>query len=174
PSGLPGASLARGAVTAGRAFPVSEVSVAAGYVWVSGDLGSAAYQPVLYQVSPATLTVLHSWRPAARTKVYADVAVTTGPGGTAWATARHLLWRRGTPRGGGGRAGAGGPPGRAAPAGATDPSRRYLYVSGMNADGGTTALEYTAGSGTLLASAARTPLRYSVHGVALTAVPGGV
>jgi hypothetical protein len=66
------------------------------------------------------------------------------------------------------------PGGLLASALAVDPSHRYLYVSAENADGATTALEYTAGSAALLARAGDTPLQYSVGGAALTAVPGGV
>ena len=57
---------------------------------------------------------------------------------------------------------------------AVDPAARYLYVAGEGRLGGVTALEYAAGTGRLLATAARSPLRFSVGGAALTAVPGGV
>ena len=166
-----------GAVRRGPAFPVSAVSVAGGFAWVSGDLSagpspSAPSRPVLYQVNPRTLAIVASWRlPGAGG--YVPVSVAAGPAGTVWvgwggslrqvrtrtgATVRHVRL----------------PAGLLASDIAVDPAARYLYVAGEGPLGGVTALEYAAGTGRLLATAARSPLRFSVGGAALTAVPGGV
>ena len=176
--GSGGAGRVAGAVRGGPAFPVSEVSVAGGFVWVSGDLSagsaaSASSGPVLYQVSPRTLAVLGSWRLPGRAGGYAPVSVAAGPGGTVWAgsggTLRQLRTRTGaTVRQ------VRLPGGLLASDIAVDPAARHLYVAGEGRLGGVTALEYAAGTGRLLATAARSPLRFSVGGAALTAVPGGV
>jgi hypothetical protein len=167
-----------GAVRGGPAFPVSEVSVAGGFVWVSGDLSvgsspSASSGPVLYQVSPRTLTVVASWRLPGRPGRYAPVSVAAGPAGTVWVgsggTLRQLRARTSaTVRQ------ARLPGGLLASDIAVDPAARHLYVAGEGRLGGVTALEYGARTGRLLATAARSPLRFSVGGAALTAVPGGV
>jgi hypothetical protein len=168
----------------GPAFPVSVVSVAGGFVWVSGDLSagpspSASSRPVLYQVNPRTLAVVASWRlarrpgPCGQPGRYAPVSVAAGPARTVWVgcggTLRQLRTRTGaTVR----RVRL--PAGLLASDVAVDPAGRYLYVAGEGKLGGVTALEYAAGTGRLLATAARSPLRFSVGGAALTAVPGGV
>jgi hypothetical protein len=168
----------------GPAFPVSTVSVAGGFVWVSGDLSadpspSASSRPVLYQVNPRTLAVVASWRLARRSGPcgqpgrYAPVSVAAGPARTVWVgcggTLRQLRTRTGaTVRQ------VRLPAGLLASDIAVDPAARYLYVAGEGRLGGVTALEYAAGTGRLLATAARSPLRFSVGGAALTAVPGGV
>jgi hypothetical protein len=167
-----------GVARRGPAFPVSEVSVAGGFVWVSGDLAAgssrpASSRPVLYQVNPRTLAVMGSWRGPGRSGRYAPVSVAAGPARTVWVgwggTLRQL------------RTGTGAtvrqvrlPAGLLASDIAVDPAARYLYVAGEGRLGGVTALEYAARTGRLLASAARSPLRFSVGGAALTAVPGGV
>jgi hypothetical protein len=173
-----GAARVPGTARRGPAFPVSEVSVAGGLVWVSGDLSTgpsrpASSRPVLYQVNPRTLAVVASWRLPGRSGRYVPVSVAAGPARTVWAgwggTLRQL------------RTGTGAtvrqvrlPAGLLASDIAVDPAARYLYVAGEGRLGGVTALEYAAGTGRLLASAARSPLRFSVGGAALTAVPGGV
>jgi hypothetical protein len=57
---------------------------------------------------------------------------------------------------------------------AVEPARRYLYVSAEPSLGGAVVDEYAARSGRLLATTDRAPLKFSVAGAALTAVPGGV
>jgi hypothetical protein len=167
-----------GVARRGPTFPVSDVSVAGGFVWVSGDLAAgpsrpASSRPVLYQVNPRTLAVMGSWRGPGRSGRYAPVSVAAGPARTVWVGWRGTLRQL--------RTGTGAtvrqvrlPAGLLASDIAVDPAARYLYVAGEGRLGGVTALEYAAGTGRLLASAARSPLRFSVGGAALTAVPGGV
>jgi hypothetical protein len=154
------------------------VSVAGGFVWVSGDRStgpspSASSQPVLYQVNPRTLAVVASWRLPGRPGRYAPVSVAAGPARTVWVgsggTLRQLRTRTGaTVRK------VRLPAGLLASDIAADPAARYLYVAGEGRLGGVTALEYAAGTGRLVATAARSPLRFSAGGATLTAVPGGV
>jgi hypothetical protein len=175
---LAGSARVAGAARRGPAFPVSEVSVAGGFVWVSGDLSagpspSASSGPVLYQVNPRTLAIVASWRLPGRPGRYAPVSVAAGPARTVWVgsggTLRQLRTRTGaTVRQ------VRLPDGLLASDIAVDPAARYLYVAGEGRLGGVTALEYAAGTGRLLATAARSPLRFAVGGAALTAVPGGV
>jgi hypothetical protein len=170
-------SLATRAVRRGPAFPVSDVAVAAGYLWVSGDTGSgsSAFRPVLYQVNPATLAVLRSWRLTTRpTSDFAEITVAAGPAGTAWVGFLRTLWRL--------NPGTGTvlrrvrlAAGLSAVDIAVDPAARHLYVAAReNKTGGVLPLEYTAGSGRLIARSARTALRFSAGGAQLTAVPSGV
>jgi hypothetical protein len=165
-----------GAVRRGPAFPVSAISVAGGFVWVSGDVSavaSASSRPVLYQVSPRTLAIVASWRLPGRAAGYVPVSVAAGPAGTVWVGWGGSLRQVRT------RTGATVrqvrlPAGLLASDIAVDPAARYLYVAGEGRLGGVTALEYAAGTGRLLATAARSALRFSVGRAALTAVPGGV
>jgi hypothetical protein len=167
-----------GAARRGPAFPVSTVSAAGGFVWVSGDLSagsspSASSRPVLYQVNPRTLAIVASWRLPGRPGGYVPVSVAAGPAGTVWVgwggSLRQVRTRTGvTVRQ------VRLPVGLLASDIAVDPAGRYLYVAGEGRLGGVTALEYAAGTGRLLATAARSALRFSAGGAALTAVPGGV
>jgi hypothetical protein len=174
--GLPaGPAGAAGPARRGPTFPVADLSVAGGFVWVSGDLGAGppASRLVLFQVSPRTLAIVAAWRwpgPAGR---YTPVSVAGGPGRTVWVGAAGTLRQLSTRTGVTVRQ-VRLPAGLLASDIAADPGARYLYVAGEGQLGAVTALEYAAGSGRLLVSAARTPLRFSVGGAALTAVPGGV
>jgi hypothetical protein len=173
-----GSARVAGVARRGPVFPVSEVSVAGGFVWVSGHRStgsspSASSRPVLYQVSPRTLAIVASWRLPGRSGRHVPVSVAAGPARTVWVgsggTLRQLRTRTGaTVRQ------VRLPGGLLASDIAVDPAARYLYVAGEDQLGGVTALEYAAGTGRLLATAARSPLRFSVGGAALTAVPGGV
>jgi hypothetical protein len=165
-----------GAVRRGPAFPVSTVSVAGGFAWVSGDLraaASASSRPVLYQVNPRTLAIVASWRLPGRVGGYVPVSVAAGPAGTVWVGWGGSLRQMRTRTGATVRQ-VGLPAGLLASDIAVNPAARYLYVAGEGRLGGVTALEYAAGTGRLLATAARSALRFSVGGAALTAVPGGV
>jgi hypothetical protein len=180
PGGSGGPAGVAGAARRGPAFPVSDVSAAGGFVWVSGDLGggsaTASSRAVLYQVRPRTLAIVAAWRLPSQSGQfgrYAPVRVAAGPARRVWVgfggTLRQLNTRTGAivrqVR---------------LPAGllvsdiAVDPAGRYLYVAGEGQAGGVTALEYAAATGHRLAVTARSPLRFSVGGAALTAVPGGV
>jgi hypothetical protein len=176
-----GSARVTGAARRGPVFPVSAVSVAGGFVWVSGDLStgpspSALSRPVLYQVNPRTLAIVASWRLPGRSGPsgrYEPVSVAAGPARTAGVGFGGTLRQLRTPAGGTVRQ-VRLPAGLLASDIAVDPAGRYLYVVGEGPLGGVTALEYAAGTGRLLATAARSPLRFSVGGAALTAVPGGV
>ncbi|HEU5416402.1 MAG TPA: hypothetical protein VFV41_01840, partial [Streptosporangiaceae bacterium] len=76
--------LGRGRAVTGPRFPVSRVSLAAGYAWVSGAVvHGQSVRLALYQVSPATLRVIRSWRLTGwRPAGLGGVPVTGGPRGT--------------------------------------------------------------------------------------------
>jgi hypothetical protein len=134
--------LATGAVRKGPVFPVSSLTMAAGYLWVSGAVpaGSRDSSLLLYQVNPRTLTVIRSRQRLKRAADYGSVEVAVGPRHTVWAGILGTVLRIDT------RTGATVRritlPGGAVVGGiATDPARRYLYVAaeGGTADGGTVA-----------------------------------
>jgi outer membrane protein assembly factor BamB len=160
----------------GPHFPVSDIRVTAGYVWVSGAvlLSGSSFRLVLYQVDPATLRVLRSWRLTGKRSTGLQVVpVAQGPAGTVWAGFEQKLWRLNT------RTGAVVrrvrlPSGLSVSDVAVDRARRHLYVSATPRLGGAVLREYSAGSGRLLATASGAPLKFSASGAALTAVPGGV
>jgi hypothetical protein len=168
--------LATGSVRPGQRFPVSGLSLAAGYLWVFGNVPSqsTSFRLVLYQVNPKTLAVIRFRLLAPRRTAVSDgVALTAGPGRTVWVGFERTLLRLDT--------GTGATVGRITlPRGTilsdvrTDPARRRLYVAAqvLSPDVGM-VLEYGAVSGLLLASDETHPLP-SVGGAALTAVPDGV
>ncbi|HEY1641035.1 MAG TPA: hypothetical protein VGG35_10135 [Streptosporangiaceae bacterium] len=168
-------SLTGGAAKSGRQFPVSQLSVAGGAVWVTGSvIRGQSGRAVLYQVSPATLTVVRSWRLTGWKKpVPGTSPVTGGARGTVWAAyGQHL--RRISPR-------TGATLNRIRLSSrlflsdtAADPSGQHLYVSAGTRQGGAVVREYAGGSGQVLARQAGGNLKYSAGGAFLTAVPGGV
>jgi hypothetical protein len=160
----------------GRTFPVLGLQLAAGYVWVSGAVSASrsVVRLLLYQVSPVTLRVVRSWRFTRKvTAGIGAVPVASGPGGTVWVGFDRALWRV-NPRTGVVMRRAELRSGLSVTDVAVDPARRYLYVSAEPSIGGAVVGEYAARSGRLLATTDRAPLRFSVAGAALTAVPGGV
>jgi hypothetical protein len=169
-------SLATRKVTAGPAFSVSTLTLAAGYLWVSGATYSPStklFKPVLYEVSPATLGVVRRWSAFSPSKVGFSVSVASGPGGTAWiGFGQALLHVRPGP-------GTVLRRDRLAAAGhfvsgiAANPALTRLYVADQNPGGGAIALELSASTGRVLARSA-TPLRDSVGGAGLTGLPSGV
>jgi hypothetical protein len=170
-------ALARQSVLRGPDFPVSGDRLAGGYVWVSGGIfrnSSSSFRLVLYQVSPATLRVVRSWRlTGERAAGLQNVPVTSGPSGTVWVGFERTLWRLNT-RTGAIVSRARLQPGLSVSDVAVDPARAHLYVSAAPALGGAALREYSATSGRLLASTNSAPLKFSVSGANLTAVPGGV
>jgi hypothetical protein len=169
--GLAGQPTARGSH-----FPVSDIRVAAGYVWVSGAvlLPGSSFRLVLYQVDPATLRVLRSWRlTGQRSTGLQVVPVAQGPAGTVWIGFEQTLWRLNTRTGAVVRR-ARLRSGLSVSDVAVDPARKHLYVAAAPRLGGAVLREYSAGNGRLLASASGAPLRFSAAGAALTAVPHGV
>jgi hypothetical protein len=159
----------------GPAFPVFGLQLAGGYVWVSGTVvhGSTATGVVFYQVNPNTLRVIRSWHRSGAAPGIGQVPVTDGPAGTVWVGFDRTLWRLST-RSGIIVARARLRSGLSVSDAALDPARAHLYVSVAPRLGGAGLREYSASSGRLLASASGKPLRFSVSGAALTAVPGRV
>jgi hypothetical protein len=168
-------ALASGSVVKGPDFRASQVSLAGGYVWVSGAVISGQSERlVLNQVSPSTLRVVRSWRLTGEHPAgYQNVPVATGPGGTVWAGFQHTLWRLNT-RTGAVVARTGLRTSLFVSDVAVNPAGKYLYVSVTPKDGGGAMREYSARSGRLLASSSGKPLRFSVSGASLTAAPGRV
>jgi hypothetical protein len=157
----------------GRHFPVSGVSLAAGYVWVSGLVvrhGKSAGLAI-YQVNPRSLGVIRSWD--FRNTTASDIAVTGGPGGTAWIGVGRTL-RRVSTRTGAIVASARLRSGRNVTGISTDPALSHLYVAAAPKKGGGLIREFSAKSGRLLASPQRNPLKFALHGADVTGVPGGV
>jgi hypothetical protein len=167
--------LAGAAPAAGPQFPVSGVSLAAGYAWVSRAVvrGQSA-RLVLYQVSPATLRVIRSWRLTGwLSSGFGPVPVTGGPRGTVWVGYADRL-RRLNARTGATVHRVRLPSSVAVSDVAADPAGRHLYVAGDPLpDGGAVIDEYSATSGRLLASQRGAPVKYSAGGAILTAVPSG-
>jgi hypothetical protein len=168
-------ALATGHVTKGPEFRASQLSLAGGYVWVSGAVVSGQHtRLVLNQVSPVTLRVIRTWRLTGEQPAsFQNVPVATAAAGTVWVGFQHVLWRLNT------RTGA-----IVARAGlraslfvsdvAVNPAGKYLYVSVAPKNGGGAMREYSGRSGRLLASSSGGPLKFSVSGASLTATPGRV
>lgn len=168
-------SLAGGAARTGRQFPVSQLSVAGGAVWVTGSvIRGQSGRAVLYQVSPATLKVVRSWRLTGWEKPVPGTApVTGGANGTVWAAyGRHL--RRISPRTGVTLTRFRLSSRLLLSDTAADPSGRHLYVAAGTRQGGAVIREYAGGSGRLLARQAGGNLKDSAGGAFVTAAPGGV
>jgi hypothetical protein len=161
--------------TGGLSYPVSGLTLAGGYLWVSGQIvRGQRIRLVLYQVSPVTLHTVRSWRLTPfQAAAFRNVAVAAGPAGTAWVGFDRTLWRLRT-RTGAVVARARLAAGLSVSDVAVNPAATRLYVSAAPKIGGAVLREYTAGRGRLLASARGKPLTYSVEGAQLTAVPGGV
>lgn len=159
----------------GPTFPVFGLQLAGGYVWVSGTVvhGSTATGIAFYQVNPNTLRVIRSWHRSGPTTGVGHVPVTDGPAGTVWVGFDRTLWRLNTSTGvivvrARLRSGL------SVSDAVVDPARTHLYVSVAPRLGGGAMREYSASSGRLLASASGKPLKFSLSGAALTAVPGRV
>jgi hypothetical protein len=160
-------------VVRGPEFPVSQVSVAAGYAWVSGP-AVHGFHLRLFQVRISTLTVVRSWYlPGGAVPDFRPVPVTAGPAGTAWIGFGDRFWRLNV------RTGARSQ--RRLPSAsltvtdvAMDPAAAHLYVSAAPKLGGAVVFEYSLRSSKLVATAKGKPLEFSVSGAELTAAPHGV
>jgi hypothetical protein len=161
-------------VTRGRRFPVSDISLAAGSLWISGGIvTSSSFQLALYQVSPDTLHVVRAWLlTPRRTSGLENVPVAAGPAGSVWVGFSRTLWRL-SPRTGAILARARIGSGLSITDVAVDPAGKHLYVAAAPSRGGAVAREYDARTGRLLASASGEPLEFSISGASLTAVPAG-
>jgi hypothetical protein len=168
-------TLSSGHVIRGAEFRATQLTLAGGYVWVSGAVTRGqTMRLVLNQVSPTTLRVIRSWRLTGEEPLgNGFVPVATGPGGTVWTGFQHTLWRLST-RTGTVVARAGLRSSLFVDDLAVDPARTHLYLSAAPNDGGAAMREYAAGTGRLLASAGGKPLEFSVYGAELTAAPSRV
>jgi hypothetical protein len=166
--------LGTGSARIGPEFAVSGLSLAAGYLWLYGNVPaqSQSFRLVLYQVSPATLAVVRSWRLTPRESGSANVQLTAGQGHSVWVgfrrTARQISATTGATL-----ASIRVPRGTFVSDVTFSPAHVRLYVSvaGIKS-GGADVFEYVA-RGRLLASTEHDPLP-SAGGARLTAVPGGV
>jgi hypothetical protein len=169
--------LATGAVRKGPQFTVTRLTLAAGYLWVSGDAAAGRNHSrlLVYQVNPRTLAVIRS-RQLRRKVLYSpEVTVTPGPRGRVWIGFLGRLLRVDTRTGA--TVGAITLPRGALDGGAAvDPAGRYLYVAAQGGPAyGGDVFEFAAGSSRLLATNSRHLLQGPCNGcAALTAVPGGV
>jgi hypothetical protein len=169
--------LGTGSVHKGSVFRVGNLTAVAGYLWVYGALGPG-WQPVISQVSPATLAPIRSIPLPPEQGGFDGVVFAAGSGNSVWIGSYRALLRVDVSTGSA-LTRVTLPPGLAVGDIAVDPARTTLYVSAAHAvrDGAEEGLvmrEYDARSGRLLATASSGLLRYSVAGAALTAVPGGV
>lgn len=169
--------LATGAVRKGPEFTVTGLTLAAGYLWVSGAIpaGRDEFRLLVYQVNPTTLAVIRSRRLLRHSVFNPIITITAGPGHTAWVGFLGTMLRVDTRTGA--RVGAITLPRGALDGGAAvDPAGRYLYLSGYGglAYGGD-VFEFGARSGRLQVSNRHHLLQGGCDGcAALTAVPGGV
>lgn len=167
--------LSRGPVlVAGRTFPVNEISLGAGSVWLFGARPAAhsAVSLVLYQINPATLAVIRSWTLSPGEHRSGFVAVAPGAGGTVWVGFLRTILRINASSGAivdRIRIGSG----LTVSDVTVDPAGRHLYVAANTSLSGTAVAEYNAVTGRRIASSARGDLRFSVGGASITAVPGG-
>jgi hypothetical protein len=168
--------LATGSARTGPEFGVSGLGLAAGYLWISGNVPpqSMSFHLVLYQVNPATLAVVRSWRLTPRRESASDIVkVAAGRGHTIWVGFQRTVLQIDT--------GTGAtidkirlPAGMFLSDVAESRAHIRLYVAAAGIkSGGADVFEYAATGGRLLASTGHHPLP-SAGGAELTAVPGGV
>lgn len=159
----------------GPQFPVGNITLASGYLWVNG---ASASRPQLYEVDPKSLRIIRSIKFPKGPTPYPFLAVTAGPERSLWVGTSNMLHRIDVASG---RVLTSMP----APAGLAvgyldiDPVGRHLYASMAHVDAkgglsGGAVFEYDARSGRKLAEADSGLITYSVAGAGLTAVPGGV
>lgn len=165
-----------GSVRRGASFRVGNLAMVAGYLWVYGS-GSPGSPPAVYQAGPVTLARIRPIPLPRGAAGFGRPVFAAGAGHSVWIGYVRTLLRV---------AAATGavltrvtlPPGLAVGNISVDPAQKALYVSAARVvHGGLAGLvvfEYGARSGRRLAAASGGPLRYSVAGAALTAVPGGV
>jgi hypothetical protein len=169
-----------GAIRRGGTYQASELSLAAGYLWVpEAEYAGSGEQLMVQEVGLGSLTTVRS------AQISSDfessgvaAAVAAGPAGSVWAGAGNSLLRVSVSNGAV-LARATLPAGLGLSGMAADPDGGYLYVSaahelGGGASEGAVILEYAADTGELLATADRSPIDYSISGADLTGVPGGV
>jgi hypothetical protein len=171
---LQATDLRTGAVRRGESYPLAQLSLVSGYLWVSG-WPIAGTPPVLGQVDPETLRTVRSVSPSG---VSWASAVAPGPAGSVWVGGYRTLLRISVDSGAV-LARAELPSGLGLSGMAASSGGASLYVSAAHlvaggAEDGAILLEYSARTGQLLAETDHTPISYSVAGAGLTALPAGV
>ena len=161
--------LRTGRARRGASYRLSGLALAAGYLWVYGQL-HAGRPSVLDEVSPRTLATVRS-RSVPGNDPPAPAA---GPAGSVWAGAGRTLLRISVSTGAV-LARAVLPSGLELSGLAVSPDAATLYATAAQLTaGGAVVLEYTARTGRRLARAAGGALKWSAGGAWLTALPGGV
>ena len=171
---LQATDLRTGAVRHGQSYPLAQLSLVSGYLWVSG-WPAAGTAPVLGQVDLGTLRTVRSVSPSG---VSWDSGVAPGPAGSVWVGAYRTLQRISV-RSGAVLARTVLPAGLGLSDIAAGTDAASLYVSAAHlvaggAEEGAVLLEYSASTGELLTETDRTPISYSIAGAGLTALPAGV
>lgn len=163
-----------GAVTRGPLFALPRIAAASGRLWITGASRGRAEA---VELDPATLRAV---RTIVVGRSFGDspfIGVAPGRSGSVWLGSNQTLVRVAA-RSGRVLARASVPGRDVVADAATDPSRRFLYVSFATKVRGGVAYaalsEYDAVSGRELAQATSKLLGYSVGGATLTAVRGGV
>jgi hypothetical protein len=180
---LQATNLRTGQVRHGASYQVSGLALASGYLWVYGTTGPARRPvPVLDEVGTRTLGTVRSVTlpevPSAAGELpgYLQMAgVAAGPAGSVWAGASRALVRV-SARTGTVLARAIVPAGLELDDLAASLGGTYLYAAAqrMQPAYGTVVLQYSAGTGRLLARSGAGPLIWSLGGAELTPVPGGI
>lgn len=170
---LEAVDLRTGRVRHGKSYPFVALALASGYLWLYGTSGRHGH-PVLDEVDPGTLVIIRSIPLPAVSAPDGVTAVAAGPAGSVWASLDSTLLRV--------SASTGAVLARANPPGGLDVTDLALGPGGMNmyasaevgSAGGAVVLEYSAGTGRLLARGDGGPLTGAISGAWLTAVPGGI
>jgi hypothetical protein len=162
--------LRSGRVRGGGSFPVTGLALASGYLWVYGS-PSGRGQVVLDEVDLGTLGLIRSV--SVLVPGFVDgTAVTAGAAGSVWAGAGGVLVRI-SARTGAVLERASVPSGLLVTGLAAGAGYLYAAAQGVR-PGGAVVLEYSAGTGRLLAQTGAGPLRWAASGASVIAVPGGV
>jgi len=173
PSVLQAIDLRTGRVRRGESYQQAyALALASGVLWVSGYSGAGGH-PVLAEASPGTLATIRSVPlPGPSTLAW---VVAAGPPGSVWAGAGRTLLRVSASTGAV-LARAVLPAGLYLTALAAGPGGGNLYAAAARLPKpyGAVVLEYSAGTGRLLAQSDGATLKWSAGGAWLTAVPGGV
>ena len=161
--------LRTGRARRGASYRLSGLALAAGYLWVYGQL-AAGRPSVLDEVSPRTLATIRSLSVPGND----PAAPAAGAAGSVWAGAGRTLLRISVSTGAV-LARAVLPSGLELSGLAVSPDAATLYATAAQLTaGGAVVLEYTARTGRRLARAAGGALKWSAGGAWLTALPGGV
>jgi hypothetical protein len=172
PDVLEAIDLRTGRVRRGESYQADGLALASGSLWVSVYSGPDGH-PELAQASPATLATIRSVPlPGSSSLAW---AVAAGPSGSVWAGAGRTLLRASASTGAV-LARAILPAGLQLTALAVGPGGANLYAAALRLPPryGAVVLEYSAGTGRIVAQSDGGTLKWSVGGASLTAVPGGV